>query len=92
MLLQTAMQDGLVATDDLAPEAGVMSEAASEAIDVLLDRELQAAEGADESACRRYYEGHAAQFMRCDAEFWIKPGQYRMSECRKHSAHATERQ
>ncbi|ASJ73593.1 peptidylprolyl isomerase [Granulosicoccus antarcticus] len=64
MLRQTAMQEGLLPTDDPAPEAGVMSEAASEAIESLLDRELQAAEEADESACRRYYEGHAAQFTR----------------------------
>ncbi len=64
MLRQTAMQEGLLPTDDPSPEAGVMSEAASEAIESLLDRELQAAEDADESACRRYYEGHAAQFTR----------------------------
>ena len=64
MLRQTAMQENLLTADDPAPEAGVMSEAASEAIESLLDRELQAAEEPDEAACRRYYEGHATQFTR----------------------------
>jgi peptidyl-prolyl cis-trans isomerase C len=64
MLRQTAIQEGLLPADDPAPESGVMSEEASEAIETLLDRELQAAEEPDESACRRYYEGHAAQFTR----------------------------
>lgn len=62
MLRQTAIHEGLLSADDPTPESGVMSEEASEAIETLLDRELQAAEEPDEPACRRYYEGHAMQF------------------------------
>lgn len=64
MLRQTAIQEGLLSADDPVPDAGVMTEEASEAVEALLDRELQAAQEPDDAACRRYYEGHATQFTR----------------------------
>ncbi len=57
LLRQTAIQSGLLAADDPQPLAGAMSEAASTAIEALLDRELQLPEPSDE-ALRRH---HAAQ-------------------------------
>jgi peptidyl-prolyl cis-trans isomerase C len=61
LLRQAAMRAGLLASDDPAPQAGVMSEAASLAIEALLDRELQLPEPSDE-ACRRHHAGHAARY------------------------------
>lgn len=57
LLRQAAMQAGLLGADDPAPTAGAMSEAASAAIEALLDRELLLPEPS-EQACRRH---HAAQ-------------------------------
>ncbi len=57
LLRQAAMQAGLLAGDDPVPTGGAMSEAASAAIETLLDRELALPEPSDE-ACRRH---HAAQ-------------------------------
>jgi peptidyl-prolyl cis-trans isomerase C len=64
MLRQTAILEDLLPADDPPPEAGVMSEAASEAIESLLDRELHATQRPSVAACRRYYEGHATHFTR----------------------------
>jgi peptidyl-prolyl cis-trans isomerase C len=60
LLRQAAQQAGLLPADDPAPQAGVMSEAASSAIEALLDRELVLPQPTDE-ACRRH---HAAQLGR----------------------------
>ena len=60
LLRQAAMQAGLLASDDPVPVGGAMSEAASAAIEALLDRELALPEPSEE-ACRRH---HAAQFGR----------------------------
>ena len=57
LLRQAAMQAGLLAPDDAPPSGGAMSEAASAAIEVLLDREL-VLPAPSEEACRRH---HAAQ-------------------------------
>lgn len=57
LLRQAAMAAGLLAVDDPLPQDGAMSEAASAAIEALLDRELQLPEPSDE-ALRRH---HAAQ-------------------------------
>ncbi|MEO8280745.1 MAG: peptidylprolyl isomerase [Ideonella sp.] len=57
LLRQAAMQAGLLASDDPAPADGALSEAASDAIELLLDREL-ALPAPSEEACRRH---HAAQ-------------------------------
>ncbi len=57
LLRQAAMQAGLLAADDPLPLGGAMTEAASTAIETLLDRELQVPEPSDE-ALRRH---HAAQ-------------------------------
>ena len=57
LLRQAAMAAGLLATDDPLPQGGVMSEAASAAIEALLDRELPLPEPS-EQALRRH---HAAQ-------------------------------
>ncbi len=61
VLRQAAIQAGLLASDDPLPEAGMMSEAASSAVEVLLDRELQIPEPS-EDACRRYHAAHAARY------------------------------
>lgn len=61
LLRQAAMRAGLLASDDPPPQAGVTSEAASLAIEALLDRELQLPEPSDE-ACRRHFDAHAARY------------------------------
>ena len=60
LLRQAAMEVGLLASDDPAPSSGAMSEAASTAIEALLDRELVMPQPSEE-ACRRH---HAAQIGR----------------------------
>jgi peptidyl-prolyl cis-trans isomerase C len=57
LLRQAAMDAGLLDPADPAPVAGATSEAASRAIEALLDRELALPEPSD-AACRRH---HAAQ-------------------------------
>ncbi len=57
LLRQAAIQAGLLSADDPAPAAGAISEAASSAIEALLDQELVMPEPSD-AACRRH---HAAQ-------------------------------
>ncbi|HMC16865.1 MAG TPA: peptidylprolyl isomerase [Albitalea sp.] len=61
LLRQAAMQAGLLAATDVAPIDGVMSEAASQAIDDWLERELQLPEPTDD-ACRRHHAAHAARY------------------------------
>jgi peptidyl-prolyl cis-trans isomerase C len=57
LLRQAAMRAGLLAGDDSPPAGGVISEAASAAIEMLLDRGLTVPAPSEE-ACRRH---HAAQ-------------------------------
>ena len=57
LLRQAAMRAGLLPSDDPHPTGGAMSEAASAAIELLLDRELTLPTPS-EDACRRH---HAAQ-------------------------------
>lgn len=64
LLRQAAIASGMLSEDDPAPSAGVGSEAACDAIEALLERELQARQDPDSEACRRYYEGHREQFER----------------------------
>lgn len=61
LLRQAAQRAGLLAADDPAPQAGVMSEAASLAIEALLERELQLPEPSEE-ACRRHHAAHAGRY------------------------------
>lgn len=61
LLRQAAIEAGLLAEDDPAPEAGVISEAAAEAIDQYLLQQLRVPEP-DEAACRRHHAAHAAQY------------------------------
>lgn len=61
LLRQAAIRAGLLAADDPAPERGAVSEAAAEAIEALLDRELMRPVPDDE-ACRRYHAAHAARY------------------------------
>lgn len=61
LLRQAAQQAGLLAHDDPAPADGVLSEAATLAIEALLEREL-AMPTPSEEACRRYHAAHAARF------------------------------
>jgi len=63
LLRQAAQRAGLLASTDPGPIDGVHSEAASEAIEALLAREIQLPEP-DEAACRRYYEAHPQRFAR----------------------------
>ena len=60
LLRQAAIEAGLLPDDDPVPSGGAMSEAASAAIETLLDRELALPQPSDE-ACRRH---HAAQHGR----------------------------
>jgi peptidyl-prolyl cis-trans isomerase C len=61
LLRQAAMAAGLLATDDPAPREGAFSDAASRAIEALLDRELQTPDPSDD-ACRRHHAAHAARY------------------------------
>ena len=63
LLRQTAQAGGLLAADDVAGEDGVPSQAASDAIEALLARELRVPEP-DDDACRRHHAAHAARFCR----------------------------
>lgn len=57
LLRQAAIARGLLAADDPAPEGGAISEVASQAIEALLDAELQLPEPSPE-ACLRHYQAH----------------------------------
>ena len=61
LLRQAAMQAGLLALDDPAPLAGAFSEAASRAIEALLDQALALPEPSDE-ACRRHHAANIARY------------------------------
>jgi len=61
LLRQRAQALGLLGADDPAPREGAISEAAGQAIEALLARELAGPE-LDEAACRRHYDAHARQF------------------------------
>lgn len=61
LLRQAAIQSGLLAVTDVAPADGVLSEAASQAIDAWLERELQLPDPSDE-ACRRHHAAHLARY------------------------------
>ena len=61
LLRQAAIREGLLAVDDAAPVDGVTSEAASQAIDAWLTRELQLPEPSVE-ACRRHHAAHQARY------------------------------
>lgn len=57
LLRQAAQTAGLLSADDVATPDGVLSEAAVEAIDALLLREVVVPDP-DEAAVRRYYDAH----------------------------------
>lgn len=59
LLRQAAQQAGLLGADDAAHPDGAQSEAATAAIETLLDREIQVPQPSAE-ACRRYYDAHTA--------------------------------
>lgn len=61
LLRQAAIQAGLLVATDAAPSDGVASEAASQAIDALLERELQLPDPSDE-ACQRHFAAHPARY------------------------------
>jgi peptidyl-prolyl cis-trans isomerase C len=61
LLRQAAQRGGLLAVGDLPALDGILSEAASDAVEALLERELNLPEP-DERACRRYFEAHPARY------------------------------
>ena len=61
LLRQAAVRDGLLDSDDAAVVDGVVSEAASQAIDAWLEAELHLPEPSDE-ACRRHHAAHPARY------------------------------
>ncbi len=61
LLRQAAIDAGLLAADDPVPRGGAMSEAASEAIEALLERELRQPEPSDD-ACRRHHAAQASRY------------------------------
>jgi peptidyl-prolyl cis-trans isomerase C len=54
LLRQAAIEAGLLAATDTAPEDGVISQAASDAIDILLERELQLPDPSHEASVRHH--------------------------------------
>ncbi len=63
LLRQAAQRAGMLSADDAPAADGAISEAASEAIERLLEQEIQP-EPADEEACRRHYAAHATEYAR----------------------------
>jgi peptidyl-prolyl cis-trans isomerase C len=61
LLRQAAIHAGLLATDDPQPCGGAMSEAASAAIEALLDLELHLPQPSEE-ACRRHHAAHSGRY------------------------------
>ena len=61
LLRQAAMRAGLLDPADPVPTEGAISEAASEAIDAWLERELQIPDPSEE-ACGRHFAAHAARY------------------------------
>jgi len=61
LLRQAAQREGLLAAADAPGTDGAISEAATAAIDALLELELRVPEPSDE-ACRRYHAAHAARY------------------------------
>ncbi len=60
LLRQAAIRAGLLKATDEAPVDGAISQAASNAVDALLERELQLPEPSDE-ACRRHFAAYPAR-------------------------------
>jgi peptidyl-prolyl cis-trans isomerase C len=61
LLRQAAQREGLLAADDAPATDGAISEAATAAIDALLERALDVPEPSPE-ACRRHYAANASRF------------------------------
>ncbi len=61
LLRQAAQASGLLAAGDTAAEDGVISDAASSAIEALLEQYLVVPEPSD-ADCRRYYDAHASRY------------------------------
>ena len=61
LLRQAAITAGMLAADDPPPVEGVISEAATAAIDDWLEHEIHLPEPSQE-ACRRYHAAHAARY------------------------------
>jgi peptidyl-prolyl cis-trans isomerase C len=61
LLRQTAQATGLLTADDAPAEDGVISDAASSAIEALLEQSLAVPEPSDED-CRRYYGAHQGRY------------------------------
>jgi len=61
LLRQAAQREGLLAADDAPGTDGAISEAATAAIDTLLERALNVPEPSSE-ACRRHYAAHTGKF------------------------------
>jgi peptidyl-prolyl cis-trans isomerase C len=61
LLRQAAQREGLLAAADVPGTDGAISEAATAAIDALLELELRVPEPSDE-ACRRYHAAHTARY------------------------------
>ena len=62
LLRQAAQRAGLLDAGDLPAADGAMSEAASRAIEALLERELRVPEPSEE-ACRRHHAAHEARYQ-----------------------------
>ena len=61
LLRQSAQADGLLDAGDTASADGIVSEAAVDAIDALLERKLSVPQPSEE-ACRRHYAAHAGLY------------------------------
>ena len=61
LLRQAAVSAGLLTKGDAASPDGVISEAASAAIEALLEKNIQVPDPS-EAACRRYYAAHASTY------------------------------
>lgn len=63
LLRQAAQLNGLLASTDEASDDGILSEAASDAIDALIAREVHSPDPTEED-CRRFFEANPARFRK----------------------------
>lgn len=79
LLRQRAQQLGLLSADDPAPEDGILSETACDAIDALISREVTAPEPSDDD-CQRFYRANPGRFRKGESAelrhilFAVTPG------------------
>ncbi len=82
LLRQAAQDAGLLAADDSAGTDGIVSEAASDAIDVLIDQQVQTPEPTQEACQRHRHLPHRREGARAPCPVRADPGHERGATAR----------